>query len=85
MLIAERLVELGADLRAYDPLVSERPSLGPAITRAPCSVEEIEAADLVVLCVDHPELPYDDIVDHARLVLDTRGRLRDVAFRGELL
>ena len=34
-----------------------------------------QAADLVVLCVDHPELPYDDIVDHARLVLDTRGRL----------
>ena len=85
MLIAERLLELGADLRAHDPLVSERPSLGPAITRVSCSVEEIAAADLVVLCVDHAELPYNDIVDHARLVLDTRGRLRGLGFRGELL
>jgi UDP-N-acetyl-D-mannosaminuronate dehydrogenase len=50
-----------------------------------CSVEELAAADLVVLCVDHPELPYDDIVDHARLVLDTRGRLRGLGFRGETL
>ena len=54
-------------------------------TRVACSVEELEAADLVVLCVDHAELPYDDIVDHARLVLDTRGRLRGLGFRGESL
>ena len=85
MLIAERLIELGADLRAHDPLVSDLASLGPPISRAPCSVEEIEAADLVVLCVDHPGLPYEDIVDHARLVLDTRGRLRGLGFRGESL
>jgi len=38
-----------------------------------------------VLCVDHPDLPYDDIARHARLVLDTRGRLRGIGFRGETL
>jgi len=85
MMIAERLVELGADVRAHDPLVAEDAPLGPPITRAECSVEELEAADLVVLCVDHDELPYDDIVDRARLVLDTRGRLRGMGFRGESL
>jgi len=85
MTIAERLTKLGADLRAHDPLVTELAPLGPTITRAPCSVDELEAADLVVLCVDHAELPYDDIVDHARLVLDTRGRLRGLGARGESL
>jgi UDP-N-acetyl-D-glucosamine dehydrogenase len=85
MMIADRLLELGADVRAHDPLVPEGAPLGPPIARAACSVEELEAADLVVLCVDHAELPYDDIVDHSRLVLDTRGRLRGLGFRGESL
>jgi len=72
-------------VRAHDPLVPVDVPLGPPITRVACSVEELEAADLVVLCVDHAELPYDEIVDHARLVLDTRGRLRGLGFRGESL
>jgi len=85
MIIAEQLRELGAEVRAHDPLVPADAPLGPPITRVPCSVDELAAADLVVLCVDHAELPYDDIVDHARLVLDTRGRLRGMGFRGETL
>ena len=44
-----------------------------------------ESADLVVLLTDHPELPYDDIAARARLVLDTRGRMRDLKFCGESL
>jgi UDP-N-acetyl-D-glucosamine dehydrogenase len=85
MIIADRLRELGAEVRAHDPLVPADAPLGPPIVRVPCSVEELAAADLVLLCVDHPELPYDDIVDHARLVLDTQGRLRGLGFRGESL
>jgi len=85
MIIAEQLRELGAEVRAHDPLVPADAPLGPPITRVPCSVDELAAADLAVLCVDHAELPYDDIVDHARLVLDTRGRLRGMGFRGETL
>ena len=72
-------------MRAHDPLVPADAPLGPPITRVPCSVEELAAADLTVLCVDHAELPYDDIVEHARLILDTRGRLRGLGFRGESL
>ena len=85
MTIAERLLELGADVVAHDPLVPDDPRLGPPIARADCSVEELEKADLVVLLVDHADFPYDDIIDHAKLVLDTRGRLRGLGFRGETL
>ncbi len=85
MEIAEQLLALGADLRAHDAHVPHDARLGPSIPRVDCTVEEIAAADLVVLCVDHAELPYDDIAEHARLVLDTRGRLRGIGFHGETL
>jgi UDP-N-acetyl-D-glucosamine dehydrogenase len=85
MVIASRLASLGADVRAHDAHVPDDVALGPAIPRVGCTVEEIAAADLVLLLTDHPDVPYDDIATHARLVLDTRGRLRDRTFRGETL
>lgn len=85
MTIAEQLLALGADVRAHDAHVPADVRLGPPTPRVECSVNEIAAADLVVLWVDHPDLRYDDIVAHARLVLDTRGRLRGTGFRGETL
>jgi UDP-N-acetyl-D-glucosamine dehydrogenase len=83
--VARTLADLGADVRAYDPLVPLDVPLGPDVRRVGCDVEEISAADLVLLLVEHEGLPYDDITTHARLVLDTRGRLRGMTFRGEVL
>jgi UDP-N-acetyl-D-glucosamine dehydrogenase len=85
MAIATRLSALGADVHAHDAHVPEGIDLGPAIPRVDCSTDEIERADLVVLLTDHPELPYDEISTRASLVLDTRGRMRDLPFRGETL
>jgi UDP-N-acetyl-D-glucosamine dehydrogenase len=85
MAVATRLIELGAEVRAHDAHVPEGIALGPEIPRVDCTNDEIEAADLVVLLTDHPELPYDDIATRARLVLDTRGRMRDLKFCGESL
>ena len=86
MMIAERLARAGRRRARARPARAGRTRRSARRSpRAACSVEELEAADLVVLCVDHAELPYDDIVDHARLVLDTRGRLRGLGFRGESL
>jgi nucleotide sugar dehydrogenase len=81
--IIERLENLGAEVRVHDPLVSADET--PGILRVDCSAEEIEAADLVVLVVNHPDLPLDTIAARARLVLDTRDALRDFEFRGETL
>jgi nucleotide sugar dehydrogenase len=85
MAIASRLSALGADVHAHDAHVPVGVDLGPAIPRVDCSTEEIERADLVVLLTDHPELPYAEIAARAALVLDTRGRMRDMRFRGESL
>jgi nucleotide sugar dehydrogenase len=85
MAVAERLIALGADVRAHDTHVPAHAGLGPALPRVDLSPEELAASDLVVLLVDHPELPYESIAKNSRLVLDTRARLRDLEFRGETL
>jgi nucleotide sugar dehydrogenase len=85
MTIASRLIALGADVHAHDSHVPDECGLGPAIARVDLTREELEAADLVVLLVDHPELPYEMIAKRAKLLLDTKARLRDLDFRGEIL
>jgi nucleotide sugar dehydrogenase len=85
MSIAQRLLALGASIAAHDAHVPLDAPLGAAIERVDCTKEQLQAADLVLLCVDHPDLPYEQIAEHARFVLDTRGRLRGYGFRGETL
>ena len=83
--VAQRLSELGAEVRAHDAHVPDDAGLGPEVKRVDCSIAELEAADLVVILTAHADLPYDDIAEHARLVLDTRGSLRGRSFRGQVL
>jgi len=85
MSVATRLAALGADVRAHDAHVPMSVGLGPDIKRVECTHDEIDAADLIVLLTEHDELPYDDIALRAKLVLDTRGRMREHTFRGETL
>src|ERR687893_200702 len=83
--VVERLLAMGADVRACEPYLPE--AGGPALP-APvveCTDEEVAAADLVVLLVDHPDFPLDDIAQHARLLLDTKGVMRPREFSGETL
>ncbi len=83
--VVERLIALGADVRACEPYL---PAVGAPelpVTVVDCSVDEVAAADLVLLLVDHPDFPLDDIAEHARLVLDTKGSMRNRDIRGETL
>jgi UDP-N-acetyl-D-mannosaminuronate dehydrogenase len=84
-IVAQRLSALGAEVRAHDAHVPDAAGLGPDVQRVDCTIEELEAADLVVVLTAHEDLPYDLIADHARLVLDTRGSLRGRSFRGQIL
>jgi len=71
--VAERLRNLGADVRAVDPHVDGNHTnvpLIPAITPA-----ELSSAEIVVLLTDHDEFDFRVIAEHSRLVLDTRHRL----------
>jgi nucleotide sugar dehydrogenase len=83
--VIERLVALGADVRASEPHLPAVGGQDLPIAVVDCTVDEIAAADVVVVLVDHPDLPLDAIADHGRLVLDTKGCLRDLRFSGETL
>jgi UDP-N-acetyl-D-glucosamine dehydrogenase len=71
MVVAERLVALGADVRAVDTHVSLA-ALPGGIELSSLTAEELRAADAVVMLTDHSDFDVDLIVAHAPYVLDTR-------------
>jgi len=73
--VADRLVRLGADVRAVDPHVTDD-HLDGRVTRVELTAEEVAAADAVVLLTDHDAFDLDLVASRARFVLDTRHRLR---------
>lgn len=78
--VAQRLLRLGADVRYVDDHVPElnvsSSDLAGHLVRARLSVEELEAADAVVVLTDHDDIDYDLVSKHARYVFDTRHRCR---------
>lgn len=83
--VISELVRLGANVRVHDDHVPAAAFDDLGVAAAGCDAAELGAADLVVLLVDHPDLPAEDICAHASLVLDTKGALRHRSFVGELL
>jgi UDP-N-acetyl-D-mannosaminuronate dehydrogenase len=59
--------------------------IGGVRTTAACDAAEFHAADLLVILLNHPDLPCDEIGELARLVFDAKGCTRDLSFCGELL
>ena len=74
--VMQLLVNQGAQLRYHDPHVRELQladkrmkglvRLGPA---------QLKAADVVIVVTDHSDFDYDNVVRHARVVLDTRNAM----------
>ena len=62
----------GAQIAYHDPYVAELPSR--ELRSAP--LDEIRNSDAIVLVTAHPDLPYPDIVNTARLFVDLRGITR---------
>ena len=76
--IADLLLQMGADVRAVDPHVLTE-QVDTRVTLVDLTPAEVEAADAVVLLVDHDAFDLDVVTGHGRLVLDTRRRLQPSA------
>lgn len=76
--VAERLTELGARVRAVDPLIDRR-HVPAGVSLVECTDPELAAADLIVVLSDHDEIDWPRIEQHADRVLDTRNRLTSPA------
>jgi UDP-N-acetyl-D-glucosamine dehydrogenase len=72
--VADRLIALGATVRAVDPhVLSEQ--INPAVQLVDLSTEAVDQADVVVILTDHDAFDYDLVSNHAEFVLDCRHRL----------
>jgi UDP-N-acetyl-D-mannosaminuronic acid dehydrogenase/UDP-N-acetyl-D-glucosamine dehydrogenase len=74
--VAQRLADLGARLRAVDPLIP-LDHVPPGVEIVACTEAEVDAADLVVVLTDHDLIDWAVFERHAEKILDTRNRLRD--------
>ncbi|HVE94641.1 MAG TPA: nucleotide sugar dehydrogenase, partial [Acidimicrobiales bacterium] len=71
LVVAGNLVALGAEVRAADPY-ADAAVLGDVVTRVECTVEELAAADVVVVLTDHDQFDFEVVSRTARYVLDCR-------------
>jgi UDP-N-acetyl-D-glucosamine dehydrogenase len=79
--LMELLVRKRAQLSYHDPFV---PTLQPSrrydfqLSSVPLTPETLAAADAVLIATDHSAIDYDLVVQHSRLVVDTRNATRNV-------
>jgi UDP-N-acetyl-D-glucosamine dehydrogenase len=77
LVLMKELREMGADLSYHDPFipkmkVSRKVDLS-AFESVPLSVELLQAQDLVLIVTAHTELDYGWVVEHSKLIVDTRN------------
>jgi UDP-N-acetyl-D-glucosamine dehydrogenase len=72
--VADRLLALGAEVRAADPHVKSD-HVDRRVARVELTVEELKAADAVIVLTDHDDFDYELVTAHARYVLDMRRRV----------
>ena len=80
--IAQRLLELGAELAYHDPYVPAVPRTRswpahPGLRSQPLSAELLAQQDAVVIVTDHSNVDYALVANHAKLVIDSRGVYRE--------
>ena len=69
----------GAAVAYHDPLVPRFQEYGHQMESVPLTAEGLDQADLVLILTYHSAVDYGFVVDHARLLLDTRFATRGLA------
>ncbi|MGE3362324.1 MAG: nucleotide sugar dehydrogenase [Rhizobiaceae bacterium] len=80
--VMELLRDRGAKVDYSDPFVPVFPKMREHrfdLESVPLTPETLASYDCVVLLTDHSKLDYDMILKHSRLLVDTRGKYRQVA------
>lgn len=69
-----RLLQLqGADVAYHDPHVARFKEDGHELVSVALTKAELASADAVVIVTDHRAVDYQFVVDHARLIIDSRN------------
>lgn len=81
--IFERLQQAGAVVDFYDPFVSEIPPTREhaaltGLKSVALTAEQLATYDAVLIATDHSTVDYQFLVDHSKLVVDTRNATQNV-------
>jgi len=71
--IIEELLELEGAISYHDPYVPEFEYNGVKLSRVELSPELLSEQDIVVVTTDHQSYDWQFVVEHSRLILDTRN------------
>jgi UDP-N-acetyl-D-glucosamine dehydrogenase len=77
--VMDRLCQKGARVSYHDPYVPFFSNGHGPMASVPLDPETIAGADCIVILTDHSGLPYQQITDEARAVVDTRNVLSGYA------
>ena len=81
----------GAEVSYHDPYCPEiaddghTPLRGLPLRSVPLTPQGLDAVDVVVLVTDHSAVDYTMVAEHAPMVVDTRGVMRGVSGRAQLV
>jgi len=80
--IIDRLLALGAEVSYHDPHIPVAPSMRswpglPPMESQALTEESLQSVDAALLITDHKNVDYDLVLEHAPLLIDTRGVYRD--------
>ena len=70
------LKHLGAKLSYHDPMVPVLKHENLRLVSLPLTEHNLRKQDLVILCTNHTKVRYKKVVDHSRLIYDTRNQLK---------
>jgi UDP-N-acetyl-D-glucosamine dehydrogenase len=89
--IMRLLQEQGAEVRYHDPHCpailddGHTPLSGLPMYSVPLDPATLGSYDCVVIVTDHSVVDYDSIADHATLVVDTRGAMRNASGHARII
>lgn len=77
------LLQYGADLTYNDPHISELPSMRswpgiPPMKSIPLTADYLRSQDCIIIATDHSAYDFEFIVEHSKLVIDTRNATKGV-------
>ncbi|MBI4971382.1 MAG: nucleotide sugar dehydrogenase [Candidatus Omnitrophica bacterium] len=74
--VLERLAKQGAEIIYHDPYVLNAQWNGTVKSSSKLNAKTLKSADLVLITTDHTNIPYDIVVQHSKVILDTRNVLK---------
>ena len=80
--IMERLMSMGANIDYSDPHVPVFPDMSKYKfdkSSVELTADNIASYDAVVLATDHDKFDYDLIYQHAKIIIDSRGKYRQIS------